>query len=550
VLAFATLVNCKCQRTASEESGAEATEQNAAEEREEAAQGTAGGDEEGVPGDAPATDEAPGHSSLTDYRYDPTAPEIAETRCGSCHAVPGAGDHTKENWPGVLARMAAWMGMETREIQSLSDVLSPEQRAKIRTEREELIELGAIPETPLIDAQTWREISNAYVEAAPETMPNPALEMEYSAWDGAKVETIGAERLKGLVISALRMSPADDSLFIVDFSFGGPTGSVGTIFNWTPDAGFTGELAFDNATTAVEPFDGRLLVTNIGDFLPSNDRNGSLWTVQPGESGFEKEQIIGNIPRTPHALPVEDDQVLVSSFGHQVGKLWVAGRGDDGEYVEKQVLMDEPGATESLAVDIDGDGSVEYVTLVAQAYDGVVASWPTEDGSWTTERLFWRSPSFGHSDISTSDIDADGDMDLLVANGDNFDLPGNPPRPYHGVRVYKNDGEGNFEQSLFFPMHGAYAVEAGNFDDDDELEIAAVAYFLQPETSSQNFVILDRDEDGQWQPYNAGGDARGKFCRIAVGDLDDSGLDEVYLGACYRQPPEGSPPRVVQVSFD
>lgn len=482
------------------------------------------------------------------YDYDSTAPEVAAAHCQSCHLLPGVADHRKLDWPIVMGHMAYWMGMSDEELSKLADRVPENELARIAQKRDGLLAIDAIKAEPLIDAATWIEILDAYVRAAPEMLPDPASSIDYASWPGAAVKNVGVGTLSGMVISALRLDEATRRLFIGEISFSA-AGLAGSVYAWSPQQLFGRSVSFDNAPTAIEPWGDDLLVTNIGDLFPSNAHHGSLWRVD-GDT-WDKTMVLSDIPRTPHTLTLSNGDLLVSSFGHEVGKLWVASEMGDGSFEESQKLIELPGATESIAADIDGDGVDEYLVLFGQAIDGVYVVERSEDGeSWSARVAIQRSPAFGHSDMSVADIDADGDVDILLTTGDNLDIPGSPPRPYHGVRIYENDGAGTFIESYFFPMHGAYGVEAGNFDDDEELELAAVAYFLAPGSESQSFVLLDRDERGEWQPFGVASVEGGQYCRIAVGNIDDSATDEVFLGGCYRQPPAPEVPRLIEVSFE
>lgn len=481
------------------------------------------------------------------YVYDPSAPAIAEAHCQACHKLPGSADHRKQDWSIIMGHMAWWMAMGDDDVRRIAERIPSISAERILEKRDALRQLGEIADAPLIDADDWMRVLDAYVDAAPETLPDPAASIHYEPWPNVVVEPIGIDTLQGAIISALRVDDTRRRLLIGEISFG-EDGIHGEVHEWTAGSGFGRTARFDNAPTGIEPWGEDLLVANIGSLFPSNERTGSLWRLAAGD--WSKHRMIDGLLRTPHALPMGDAEVLVSSFGHETGELWIAKRTEDGMLERSQKLVRWPGAMEAIEADIDNDGTSEYLVLFGQADDGIyLVDRDDEQSDWRATMIVQRSPAFGHSDLSVVDIDGDGDVDLLVANGDNLDIPGSPPRPYHGVRIYENDGAGDFSEAMFFPMHGAYGVVAGNFDDDDDLEIAAVAYFLAENTSDQSVVILDRDERGQWHPFGVSGVEGTQFCRIAAGNLDDTPTDEVFLGACYRRPPGPEVPRLVRLSF-
>src|SRR5690606_17124228 len=105
-------------------------------------------------------------------------------------------------------------------------------------------------------------------------------------------------------------------------------------------------------------------------------------------------------------------------------------------------------------------------------------------------------PSYGTTHFELADFDGDGHFDILYVNGDNGDYA--PiPKPYHGIRIFLNDGRNRFGQAAyFFPMHGAFQARARDFGGDGDLDIAAVAFYpeYRPPTS-EGFVYLESRGD-------------------------------------------------------
>lgn len=124
--------------------------------------------------------------------------------------------------------------------------------------------------------------------------------------------------------------------------------------------------------------------------------------------------------------------------------------------------------------DLDGDGNLDIVALMAQGREGVYAFYNQGDGRFGTKPLLQFSPVFGCSDFTLADIDQDGDEDLLLVNGDNADF--SPVlKPYHGVRVYRNEGDYEFAEAYYYPMYGATRILSQDFDADGDLDMAASA---------------------------------------------------------------------------
>ena len=62
------------------------------------------------------------------------------------------------------------------------------------------------------------------------------------------------------------------------------------------------------------------------------------------------------------------------------------------------------------------------------------------DGLSFTPTVIWKAPhaNWGSSGLSMADLDADGDLDLLLANGDTFD--DSLLKPYHGLAWLERTG--------------------------------------------------------------------------------------------------------------
>jgi hypothetical protein len=125
--------------------------------------------------------------------------------------------------------------------------------------------------------------------------------------------------------------------------------------------------------------------------------------------------------------------------------------------------------------DFNLDGHADIVALVSQEYEAVDMFVGQGAGRFT-RRALWAGPdlTFGSSGLELVDMDRDGDMDLLLTNGDAWD--NTYVTPSHGVGWLENRGNLAFAYHRLADMPGAYRALAGDVDLDGDLDVIAVAW--------------------------------------------------------------------------
>ena len=99
-----------------------------------------------------------------------------------------------------------------------------------------------------------------------------------------------------------------------------------------------------------------------------------------------------------------------------------------------------------IPTDLDGDGRLDFVALLAQHYESVVAFLGDGKGGFRSQTLYAAPhPNWGSSGIQLADLDGDGDLDVLATNGDMFD--DDILKPYHGVQWLENRGKLRFDRA-------------------------------------------------------------------------------------------------------
>ena len=116
--------------------------------------------------------------------------------------------------------------------------------------------------------------------------------------------------------------------------------------------------------------------------------------------------------------------------------------------------------------DINGDGLEDFFMGSAFA-DTAKIFIQQKNGSFIQKKedVFIKDKHYEDMGAAFFDADGDGDSDLVIASGGNQAKQGSP---YLNVRLYINDGQGNFTRSESFPTVSinASCVRINDFDDD------------------------------------------------------------------------------------
>jgi hypothetical protein len=288
-----------------------------------------------------------------------------------------------------------------------------------------------------------------------------------------------------------------------------------------------------------------ILVACLGHFFPSNEKTGSVvWLRGRGDETFEPITLLGNLGRVADVQAADFHgtgklDLVVAEFGwREVGSvLLLENRTTDWSkpHFVPRVLDNRHGAIHVPVCDLNGDGKPDFVALISQEHETVVAFLNEGKGRFRKETIYTAPhPAYGSSGIQLVDLDGDGKLDVLYTNGDVLDKPF-VLKPYHGVHWLENRGRFPFTPHRLADMPGVMRAVAADVRGNGVKDVLAVSYLPAEEFSRRDELGLDAV---LWLEQTS----RGKFVRrpletktcdhftCAIGDLMGDGRPSLVVG--------------------
>jgi FG-GAP-like repeat len=435
---------------------------------------------------------------------------LVNQHCSACHKVPSPALLPKRDWPRVIKIMEKFSNEKFGQDHLTKDVVT--------------------------------DITAYYYGSSPAELPKLPYNNPYKNEPIFKLADIGTQSKIPFISHIQRVNILNkDRLEFLVCDAEKKQVTLVTKFNndWTEKKIADVDIPiYTHAVDYDNDGDQDVVVTDLGEFPPSQKMVGKVFLLRQTKPGtFEKEILVENIPRAIEARAVDVDadgdlDLAVAAFGgNNIGEVfWLENQGKNKNI--KHLLLDFSGALNITPTDLNNDGKMDFVSLISQEHEMIVAFIATDNKQFQTQ-LISRAPHpmFGSTSMRMTDMDRDGDQDILFTNGDAYDTQMDP-KPYHGVQWLENKGNLQFIFHDIGRSYGLASAVAGDIDGDGDMDVVAGSFINFWEDKNRNSLVwFENDGNQRFQQHNLAVSPPG-IVSFELGDFTGDGKLDILAGVC------------------
>jgi hypothetical protein len=287
--------------------------------------------------------------------------------------------------------------------------------------------------------------------------------------------------------------------------------------------------------------DKDVVVAVRGGVRTTDDAVGKVIWLENDGGAFTHRRLLEDVRAVNDVQTADLDEdgdidISVTASGAALGQIsWLENRGE-GRF-RNHLLHRYAGGVQAQIGDLDADGDLDVAAIVS--HDGVEL-WAFESlgsGRFTPRRLYLsHNFDLGGAGLVLTDVDGDGDPDLLMPVGDNPRIANRWPQPYDGCLYFENLGGWDFRHRRIARFGSASGAAAGDIDGDGDVDVVLVSKFNDGHTPPRpTSVWLENDGGENFLPRKIDTAPR-NLVTVACGDLNGDGRADIVAGG-FRQPP-------------
>ncbi|HEY9003627.1 MAG TPA: VCBS repeat-containing protein [Mucilaginibacter sp.] len=445
--------------------------------------------------------------------------------CSICHMKPDPASLTKVVWRDhVLPVMASRMGIIYPGYDPLRG-LSPEEREIVNKNH-------IIPDKPYMSDEDWSKIVKYILENAPDSIPLDEKRLTRNSpltqfvREDVQIDASGRPSL----ITGLGYDNNTNTLWIGDY--------YNSVYNWKYPTGVTKTIKSASPVVDFNFYKGATYFTEIGKLYPTELSLGSYSKY----NDTSVSAVLTSLHRPVNAQ-IEDldgdgvPEIVMCNFGNKIGTLSLFKKDKSGKYKE-QILLNQPGSLKCYIKDMDGDGKKDIVAMFAQGDESVYIFYQKDKFKFKEKRVLRFPPNYGTTDMVLVDYNHDGLTDIVTVHGDNADYS-DILKPYHGIRLNINQGNGVFKEKFFYPIYGVTKVLAEDFDKDGDIDFVATSFFPDfDKLTDESFIYLENIDQNnfKFKSYILKSDIPVKSLALEKADIDGDGDMDIIAGNFAQSP--------------
>jgi hypothetical protein len=462
--------------------------------------------------------------------------KLSRRYCVQCHLYSPPELLPRKIWAEeVLPKMGAFHGIYQQK--------SRNELIEKGDAENKVVQRNVYPQQELIDSADWHLIKSFYLANAPDALLTEST-------DSLPVKDIFTTitpqgRISPPMTTMVDFKEASGLIYHSDVKK-----DVSLLNIYNADGTIVQSIAMRSPAAKIDEKSDGLWVLNMGSFTSTDAASGSLSRItrtKEAELYNRVEVVIDSLQRPCDVAYADFDQdkdedVVIAQFGNWAGTLeWFENQGKD-QY-QRHTLLPITGAVKVKTEDVNGDGLVDILAMIAQGEESIFALLNQGSGKFAIKKLLQVPPTHGSVYFDYVDINGDGFRDILHVTGDNADYEA-IPKPYHGIRIYKgNEDPLKFSEPYFIPQNGAYKAVPLDYDLDGDLDIASISFF--PDYSGEakeSILILENNSNEErlnFRPFTLTIYDKGRWIDLDIGDLNRDGKPDLVVGSFVVQNPYG-----------